>query len=231
MNKNGNLPSRVYNAKVGQATVINRALTNAAVFLPVAGAALGFAGNTYYQRLFAGFGLKPAVVELSPLDIASRGFEAMIFAPFGFVREHGVAIVWPWIPALLVGGLIGLVLKRFFPSTSFRQSLTRIVDRFDRLQARSLRWLVAIFVVGISFGAGFNAAIYDIAGIQQARTKPVNCYRIDRNVVPAVLLAQDKTTVVLVKAQSTLVRSFTTLEIAACSKPDARPAKRPISPQ
>lgn len=229
MNKNGNLPSRVPKTEVGQVTAINRALTNAAVFLPVAGAALGFAGNTYYQRLFAEFALKPAVVELSPLDIASRGFEAMIFAPFGFVREHGVAIVWPWIPALFVGGLIGLALKRFFPSIPLRQRLTRIVDRFDRLQARSLRWLVAILVIGLGFGAGFNAALYDIAGIQKARVKPVNCYRIDKTIIPAVLLAQDKTTVILIKAHSTLVRSFTTLEIAACPKPKARPAQRPIS--
>lgn len=206
-----------------KASAVSRVLSNAAVLLPAAGAALGFAGHSYYQRLFAAFGLKPSVVEISSIDIAARGLDAILFAPFGFVRDHGESIVWPWVPLMLCCGLAGLTFRPLL-SNRTKIRLVPLICRFDRWQARGLRWLLAFLVIGLGYTAGFNAANEDVAGIQQARAKIVNCYRIDGAIIPALLLGQDKTTVVLVKARSTVVREFKAMEIVKCRTPAAEPA-------
>ena len=227
MSEEKDIASIAIRVDANKPSAVSRVLSNAAVLLPAAGAALGFAGHTYYQRLFAAFGLKPSVVELSSIDIAARGLDAILFAPFGFVRDHGESIVWPWVPLMLCGSLAGLAFRPLL-SNHAKRRLVPLIGRFDRWQARGLRWLLALLVIGLGYTAGYNAANEDVAGIQQARMRVVNCYRIDGAIIPALLLGQDKTTVVLVKSRSTVVRSFTAMEIAECRTPAAKPASASV---
>lgn len=197
-------------------TRVSRLLANAAVWVPAAGAGFAFAGQTYYQRLFGAFGLKASVLEISSIDIAARGVDAVVFAPFGFVADHWRSIVLPWIPALALGMALGLAFKWLRPHRPPPVWVVRLVGQFDRLQAKSMRWLIALFLVCLGYGAGYNGGAYDAAGIQRVRSAAANCYSINGDTVRGIPLGQDQDTIVLVTATKTIVRAFTSLDVATC---------------
>ncbi len=193
-----------------------RFLANAAVWIPAAGAGFAFAGYTYYERLFREFGLKPSVIELSSIDIAARGVDAVVFAPFGFLGDHWRSIVLPWLPAAALGMALGLALKWLLPHRLPPAWLARMTKRFDRLQAKTMRWLIALFLVCLGYGAGYNGGAYDAAAIQRARGAAINCYTINGDTLRGIPLGQDNNTIVIVMATKTIVRAFTAIDVASC---------------
>jgi hypothetical protein len=194
-----------------------RFLANAAVWILSAAAGFTFAGYTYYERLFREFGLKPSVIELSSIDIAARGVDAIVFAPFGFVDDHWRSIVLPWLPAAALGMALGLAFKWLLPHRRPPAWLARLVKRFDRLQAKTMRWLIALFLVCLGYGAGYNAGAYDAAAVQRARGAAINCCTINGDTLRGIPLGQDDDTIVIVMATKMIVRAFTAIDVASCT--------------
>ncbi len=204
-----------------KASAVSRMISNAAVLVPAAGATLTFAGHSYYERLFQEFALKPGVIELTPIDFAARGVDVLIFAPFALAIDHWRSVLWQVPAALIVGGVIGLGLRRISPGWRRNPRVRRALRRFDRWQARAMRWLTAILVLAIGYGAGAKGGAYDAAGIRAARRAAVNCYTVDGLVIRGIPLGQDKDTIVLVEADRTVVRSFGTIDVAKCAEAPA----------
>lgn len=190
--------------------------SNAAVLVPAAGATLTFAGHNYYERLFREFALLPGVIELIPIDFAARGVNVLIFAPFAFLIDHWRSVLWQVPAALFVGGVIGLGLRRILQSWRRNSRMRHALRRFDRWQARAMRWLIAILVLAVGYGAGAKGGAYDAAGIQAARRAAVNCNTVNGVVIHGIPLGQEKDTIVLVEADRTVVRSFGTIDVAKC---------------
>lgn len=202
---------------------ISRAVENAAVLLPAAGAAVGFAGFNYYQRLFAHFGLKPGVVDLDAIDIAAHGTDALVYGVVTFFAEGVTRSGWVWPIAFVSTGLLIVLIRRIDAHGRWRQRYRPAMQWFERFQRHALRWLAAILLIAVGYGAGFKGGDYDAAGIQDARRSAVNCYGIAGTVTRGIVLAQDEDTIVLVQADRTIVRPFTAIDIATCPAPALAP--------
>lgn len=191
-------------------------ISNATVILSAIGASFAFSGFTYYQELFAAFGLKPFAIELSNVDIAAHGAFAVAWAIWTLIKAYWLRSVLTLGVALAIGGGIAFGVTRLPWLKAALEQTKPYLDPVSRANNRVLRWAIAFLILGVGFTAGGTAAKQDIAFFQQARHRPVNCYAIKGRVFQGIPLAQDKDTIILVRPRSTVVLSFDTMEIAVC---------------
>lgn len=182
-----------------------KVLQHAVSATPFGIAFLLFCGNGYYARLFREFGVKPSILEISQLDIATMGFYSVCYAWYTIIRDNA----WLWIKSAAIGFGIAIAIVAilvFVPRLmSLCEPLVPIANRIDRFNRRCFRWILAfLFLIG-GLGGGDLAGAYDARSIQEHRKGPENCYIVDGVPYRSVVLAQDKSRTILVHPDRTSI--------------------------
>lgn len=195
-----------------------RALHHAVSATPIGIAFLFFCGNGYYGRLFKEFGLKPSVLEVSQIDIATMGFYSVCYAWYTIIRDNA----WLWIKSALLGvGVAGIVLILLLlvpRMMSLFAPLAPIAKRIDQINRRILWAMLALLFVLGGLGGGDLAGSYDAKAIQKGRSAARSCYVVDGIPYRATILAQDKDRTILVHPDRTSLVSNEKLSfVASCT--------------
>lgn len=192
------------------------ALDNLTTVVSAVAAFILFTGNGYYSALLRRFGLKPGLLALSQVEIATMGVYSTIYALPAIILEYWRSLaVGITIPTVLA--VIWLVAK----GTVFGKWLARGLVKVDNFSVKHpylfIKLPVVVFFSSVGVLAGFKGGEHDAEYISHARKNSTLCYAIGTRLYRGVILAQDQNRTILVHlSRVSLVKNDDIRFISVC---------------
>ena len=190
---------------------------NVGATISAAAAFLLFVGNGYYGKLFGHFGLKPSLLALSQVELATIGLHSTTFAFWQMIQENAIIFVAE-IACVLAVILLLVALSRRWPCLrEIGRRSTPVLDRFSSKWVTITKGFIVAFFGLSGLIAGDMGGSYDARYFEHARVTSHTCYSVFGVLYRGTVLAQDQTrTVLLHPTRVSIIRNDDLAFVRGC---------------
>lgn len=177
----------------------NLALDNVTTVVSALAAFILFTGNGYYDTLLVRFGLRPGMLALSQVEIASMGVYSTIYAIPAILIEN-----WKYLAVGTAIPVMTFMLLLLTVRTAFGRLLQSFVVGTNSFSEKHpyvfLKIPTIIFFCAAGLLAGTKAGEYNARAYNHARVRSTTCYATKGKLYRGVVLAQDQNRTILLHA-------------------------------
>lgn len=176
----------------------------ALIFTGMAGFLI-FTGQSYYDRLFRDFALKPGILAISQPELVTKGVVCTIYALFQVIRDNWLKWLGSGTFGLVLAAIIALIAWKWAPLRHLIEKRMPNIQAFNHKWTRVFFWCLGFLFSLTGLLAGDQGGELDAKAMQAARQKTNICYLVDGKLHRGVILAQDQVRTILVQKSITSI--------------------------
>jgi hypothetical protein len=176
-------------------------------------ALITYAGYSYYDALFRSFGLRPTILDLSPVDFSFMGFSAVLASFFKLLAEY-----WPlWLTELVGLLLVGAVLVFLSRQLAWARALVEKLDALHGPAGQFGFFAFGLALISTAAFSGWHFGSNDAGLIRSAAINSPLCYRSAETIHRGALIGQGPANTVIKTATTTVILTTSDIaEVADC---------------